>query len=99
MRRLRYKGPVFLISGATGRGTRELAEAVMRFLEQQTPVRNSQGQAAHRRREAASCASATCATWVRSSEGLLAQIGIRSAEELRRRGAVRAYVELKQRGR
>jgi GTP-binding protein len=33
VRRLRYKGPVFLISAATGRGTRELAEAVMRFLE------------------------------------------------------------------
>ena len=35
VRRLRYRGPVHLISGATGRGTRELAEAVMRFLEQQ----------------------------------------------------------------
>jgi GTP-binding protein len=34
VRRLRHKGPVFLISAATGRGTRELAEAVMRFLEQ-----------------------------------------------------------------
>jgi GTP-binding protein len=34
-RRLRYKGPVHLISGATGRGTRELAEAIMTFLEQQ----------------------------------------------------------------
>ncbi|MCC7463442.1 MAG: GTPase ObgE [Gammaproteobacteria bacterium] len=34
VRRLRYRGPVFLISAATGRGTRELAEAVMRFLEQ-----------------------------------------------------------------
>ena len=33
VRRLRHKGPVFLISAATGRGTRELAEAVMRFLE------------------------------------------------------------------
>ncbi len=32
-RRLRYKGPKFLISAATGRGTRELAEAVMRHLE------------------------------------------------------------------
>jgi GTP-binding protein len=32
-RRLRYRGPVFLISAATGRGTRELAEAVMQFLE------------------------------------------------------------------
>ncbi|MFI4913879.1 MAG: Obg family GTPase CgtA [Steroidobacterales bacterium] len=35
VRRLRYRGPHFLISAATGRGTRELAEAVMRFLEQQ----------------------------------------------------------------
>ena len=34
VRRLRHKGPVFLVSAATGRGTRELAEAVMRFLEQ-----------------------------------------------------------------
>jgi GTP-binding protein len=33
VRRLRFKGPHFLISGATGRGTKELAEAVMRFLE------------------------------------------------------------------
>jgi GTP-binding protein len=33
VRRLRHKGPHFLISAATGRGTRELAEAVMRFLE------------------------------------------------------------------
>jgi GTPase len=34
-RRLRYRGPKFLISAATGRGTRELVEAVMTFLEQQ----------------------------------------------------------------
>ncbi len=33
VRRLRYRGPRFLISGATGRGTKELCEAVMRFLE------------------------------------------------------------------
>jgi GTP-binding protein len=33
-RRLRYRGPRFLISAATGRGTRELAQAVMRFLEE-----------------------------------------------------------------
>ncbi|MCU0757911.1 MAG: GTPase ObgE [Steroidobacteraceae bacterium] len=33
VRRLRHKGPWFLISGATGIGTRELAEEVMRFLE------------------------------------------------------------------
>lgn len=33
-RRLRFRGPTFLISAATGRGTKELAEAVMQFLEQ-----------------------------------------------------------------
>src|ERR1022692_5043205 len=35
-RRLRYRGPHFLISAATNRGTRELAEALMKFLEEQT---------------------------------------------------------------
>jgi GTP-binding protein len=35
VRRLRFRGPHFLISGATARGTRELVEAVMRFLEEQ----------------------------------------------------------------
>lgn len=35
VRRLRYRGPHFLISAATARGTRELAEDIMRFLEQQ----------------------------------------------------------------
>jgi GTPase len=35
VRSLRYRGPHFLISGATGRGTKELAEAVMSFLEEQ----------------------------------------------------------------
>jgi GTP-binding protein len=34
VRALRFKGPHFLVSGATGAGTRELAEAVMRFLEE-----------------------------------------------------------------
>ena len=33
-RRLRYRGPRFLISAATNRGTRELADALMQFLEQ-----------------------------------------------------------------
>jgi GTP-binding protein len=33
-RRLRHRGPSFLISAATGRGTRELAEAVMNYLDQ-----------------------------------------------------------------
>lgn len=35
VRALRYRGPWFLISGATGAGTSELTEAVMGFLEQQ----------------------------------------------------------------
>ena len=34
VRRLRYRGPYFLISGATGEGTGSLCEAVMRFLEE-----------------------------------------------------------------
>jgi GTPase len=33
VRRLRFKGPVFRISGATGEGTKELCQAVMRELE------------------------------------------------------------------
>lgn len=33
VRRLRFKGPVFRLSGATGQGARELCEAVMRHLE------------------------------------------------------------------
>ncbi|MGC4027455.1 MAG: GTPase ObgE [Steroidobacteraceae bacterium] len=39
LRRLRYKGPHFLVSGATGEGTRELCAAVMNFLEQQQAER------------------------------------------------------------
>src|SRR5580692_1228292 len=38
VRRLRYRGRHFLISAATGRGTRELAEALMQFIEQRRPV-------------------------------------------------------------
>ena len=33
VRRLRFKGPVFRISGATGEGTRALCEAIMNHLE------------------------------------------------------------------
>jgi len=33
VRRLRFKGPVFRISGATGEGTRQLCQAVMQHLE------------------------------------------------------------------
>jgi len=35
MRRLRFRGPHFLVSAATGRGTKELSQAVMVFLEEQ----------------------------------------------------------------
>jgi GTP-binding protein len=35
VRGLRHRGPHFLVSAATGRGTRELCEAIMVFLEQQ----------------------------------------------------------------
>jgi GTP-binding protein len=34
VRRLRWKGPVYLVSGATGAGTAELVQAVMRYLEE-----------------------------------------------------------------
>jgi hypothetical protein len=34
VRRLRWKGPVLRISGATGAGTEELKQAVMRYLEE-----------------------------------------------------------------
>ena len=34
VRRLRWKGPVWLISGATGEGTGDLKQAVMRYLEE-----------------------------------------------------------------
>ena len=37
VRRLRFKGPTFRISAATGRGTRELCEALMRRLEERAP--------------------------------------------------------------
>src|SRR5271156_4080938 len=42
VRRLRWKGPVMLISGATGEGTEELKQAVMRYLEEhpRTPARS-----------------------------------------------------------
>ena len=45
VRRLRWKGPVFLISGVTGAGTDELKQAVMRYLEEhpraQVPAESS----------------------------------------------------------
>jgi len=45
-RRLRHKGPKFLISGATGAGTRELVEAVMRHLETEAAKRMDEDDAA-----------------------------------------------------
>ncbi|GMU67932.1 MAG: GTPase Obg [Steroidobacteraceae bacterium] len=41
VRRLRHKGPRFLISAATGEGTKELAEAVMSQLEATKPISGS----------------------------------------------------------
>ena len=38
-RRLRYRGPRFLISAATNRGTKELAAALMQFLERRPAAR------------------------------------------------------------
>ncbi len=34
VRRLRWKGPVYLISGATGEGTQELKQEIMRYLDE-----------------------------------------------------------------
>ncbi|MGO9991324.1 MAG: hypothetical protein ACLPTF_02270, partial [Steroidobacteraceae bacterium] len=39
VRRLRWKGKVLLISGATGAGTEELKQAVMRYLEEHPRAR------------------------------------------------------------
>jgi len=35
VRRLRFRGPHFLVSAATGRGTKELTQKIMVFLEEQ----------------------------------------------------------------
>jgi GTP-binding protein len=45
VRRLRWKGPVFRISGATGAGTDDLKQAVMRYLEEHPRVPRSQAEA------------------------------------------------------
>lgn len=37
VRRLRWKGPTFRISGATGQGTKELMQAIMRHIEETAP--------------------------------------------------------------
>jgi GTP-binding protein len=37
VRRLRHRGPKYLISGATGKGTKELCDAVMRLIEESRP--------------------------------------------------------------
>ena len=44
VRRLRWKGPVLRISGATGAGTNELKQAVMRYLEEHPRVAPSQAE-------------------------------------------------------
>ncbi len=59
-RRLRFAGKSFLISAATGRGTRELAEAVMRFLEERAEgkaARKGVPSSERRRRRPSSAAS------------------------------------------
>ncbi|HVW69173.1 MAG TPA: GTPase ObgE [Steroidobacteraceae bacterium] len=45
VRRLRFRGPHFLVSAATGRGTKELAQAVMVFLEEQQAREQSHDRA------------------------------------------------------
>ena len=46
VRRLRFRGPNFLISAATGNGTKELTEAVMGFLEERDREAREQAAAA-----------------------------------------------------
>ena len=46
VRSLRFRGPHFLVSGATGQGTRELVEAVMTFLEAQSREADARESAA-----------------------------------------------------
>jgi len=45
VRRLRWKGPTFRISGVTGQGTKELIQAVMRYLEENPAKRPSEAEA------------------------------------------------------
>jgi GTP-binding protein len=45
VRRLRWKGPVLRISGATGAGTEELKQAVMRYLEEHPRVSEANADA------------------------------------------------------
>jgi GTP-binding protein len=48
VRRLRWKGPVLMISGATGEGTDELKQSVMRYLEEHPrPAAGTAEAAAH----------------------------------------------------
>jgi GTP-binding protein len=45
VRRLRWKGPTFRISGVTGQGTKELMQAVMRHLEEHPAKRPTEAEA------------------------------------------------------
>ena len=45
VRRLRHRGPRFVISGATGAGTRALCDAIMRFLEEQNAAERARASA------------------------------------------------------
>jgi GTP-binding protein len=62
-RGLRFRGPHFLVSGATGRGTKELAESVMSFLEQQ--VREARGHASPAEDTAAVPRASSSRSWER----------------------------------
>jgi GTP-binding protein len=43
VRRLRWKGPTFRMSGATGEGTKELMQAIMRYIEE-NPVKKPEDE-------------------------------------------------------
>jgi len=58
VRRLRWKGPVLRISGATGAGTDDLKQAVMRYLEDHPRVTALQAEASQAAVEAESATSA-----------------------------------------
>ncbi|HEY3785029.1 MAG TPA: GTPase ObgE [Steroidobacteraceae bacterium] len=48
VRSLRFRGPHYLVSGATGRGTKALTEAVMAFLEEQDRAAHARESSAER---------------------------------------------------
>jgi GTP-binding protein len=58
IRGLRFRGPTFLVSGATGQGTRDLTEAVMTFLEEQARLERERAPSAEDTADAAPPTSA-----------------------------------------